>query len=112
MKDVHPKAIAAIKAAAMRRHQLEIKKTALRDANKSKLRFVAIDSRHTLCFYATNKDVIQISTAIRSPTDRPCKIEGRWQALQHFLQGHTICLRKPPHMTPREFIVVTFAFME
>lgn len=54
----------------------------------------------TIAYRVTRKDVIQISTAISHPDDKPNKLVGRYYAAENFNDGACVMIRRHNHKQP------------
>jgi len=54
----------------------------------------------TIAYRVVRKDVIEISTAISHPDDKPTKLAGRAYAAANFFDGSTVMIRRHDHKQP------------
>ena len=105
----HPKAREARENSAIRTLQREaiMRAVAIHDVHFFTL------GRYTFCYRVDRRNVIEISSAIRHPSDKHDPHVGRMQALARFAASNRMLLRMPNDVkSPREFLTTIFLYME
>lgn len=107
----HPKAVAAKQEAEQRKqHRAEMKQqVAASRAHGVKYLAVGI---YTICYRVDRRNLMEISTTICHPNDRPDKLLGQYSALGRFVSNNRILLRIPSGVTPTEFLRAHFGLMQ
>lgn len=118
----HPKALAAadearrnqeVRAALMEKRQSWRKE--IQHAKEAHgVRFLRVNDM-TICYRTDKHDVIELSTALRNPTDQYNKIDGQHLALVRFASNNRILIRRPKHQrkvhpSVSKYLSVLFSF--
>ena len=93
----HPKAIAAREAAERRREAQAFMKANIAEARRQGLKFIHVD-KHTFCYRVDVQNVVEISSTIRNPKDRPSPLIGKYEALKRFSDKNRMLLRVRNHI--------------
>lgn len=109
MNTQHPEALrAATETAELRQARQQIKEQIAEAMTSHKVRFMSVGN-YTFCYRVLKHDVIELSSTIRAPGDRPDKIMGRAHALNRFAAGQRILLKRPRMFNSiKDFLTVTF----
>lgn len=109
MKDTsHPKAVAAAAAAQHKAAEAQRRKAAILEVvTQDGVRFYQ-DEKITVVYKVQRRNVIEVSTALRHPTDKFDKNAGRIMAITRWATGARTQLYRPTHLTPKAFIASTF----
>lgn len=105
----HPKAREAREKSAVRTFEKEKIKHAIAAHG---VHFFAL-GRYTFCYRVDKRNVLEISSSIRHPTDKHDPHVGRMQALARFAASNRMHLRMPNDLkSPREFLTTLFMYLE
>ena len=101
----HPKAREAREKSAIRTFGKEKIKHAIATHG---VHFFAL-GRYTFCYRVDKRNVLEISSAIRHPSDKHDSHTGKMVALRRFAAANRMHLRMPNDVkSPREFLEYTF----
>ncbi len=101
----HPKAREAREKSAIRTFEKEKIKHAIATHG---VHFFAL-GRYTFCYRVDKRNVLEISSAIRHPSDKHDSHMGKMVALSRFAAANRMHLRMPNDVkSPREFLEYTF----
>ena len=71
-----------------------------------------VEGVHTFCYKVDRRNVIEVSTAVRSSQDHVDVHVGRVTALERFAAGQRILLRMPNDIkSPRDFLAALFMYV-
>lgn len=106
LTDEHPKAREAREKAAVRAAEREEIKRAIATHN---IHFHSVGD-YTFCYRVDKRNVIEVASAIRNPSDHNDRHEGRVVALQRFAASNRMLMRVPSHYgnNIRAFLDYTF----
>ena len=105
----HPKAREAREKSAARTFEKEKIKHAIAAHG---VRFFAL-GRYTFCYRVDVRNVLEISSSIRHPSDKHDPHVGRVQALTRFAASNRMHLRMPNDLkSPRDFLTIMFMHLE
>ena len=69
--------------------------------------------RYTFCYRVDKRNVLEISSSIRHPSDKHDPHVGRMQALARFAASNRMHLRMPNDLkSPRDFLTIMFMHLE
>lgn len=107
---MHPKALEAANLTAEINAARTQAKAEIQEAiTNHGVRFLVVGN-YTICYKILKHDVLEVSTTIRAPNDRPDKTMGRVQALMRFTNGQRILLKKSARdATVKDFLQFTFS---
>ena len=105
----HPKALEARKKSTTRFLEKQAIKHAVATHN---IHFFAL-GRYTFCYRVDKRNVLEISSSIRHPSDKHDPHVGRMQALARFAANNRMHLRMPNDLkSPRDFLTTMFMHLE
>lgn len=104
----HPKALEAAKQAVERRKRLAHERDLIaKTVAQHKLKFVTVGD-YTICYRVDKKSIIELSVALRHPTDRHDPHVAKRTALEYFGQVNRIHMRVPRGIGINYFLKMTF----
>jgi hypothetical protein len=108
---IHPKAAEAIQRADARRRNRNIYKAAIKRAQADGVRFLVIGNL-TIAYKVDRRDVINLSTSLKNPSDKTDVLFGKFTAFERFEMFNYIQIKRPahPHYRPtiKDFLQDTF----
>ena len=110
MNETHPKALAAKAKAELRRNIKNAEHEQIKLLlSKYKLRTLHV-GEYTFCYRTRvgGRNVIELSSTLRNPSDRMCTHTGKLHAISRFMLGNRIMLRNDLNMSHKNFLRTHF----
>jgi hypothetical protein len=102
---MHPKAFEA----QMKREIRSVEKIQLIYAKQERgVHFLTVND-YTICYRVQRRDVVELSTSLKHPFDRPDRHTGQLEAFARFAAGEKIQVKRPNYMSVKEFLQRMFS---